>query len=216
MRRFSTAGVGSSLAVRSVTRHDIEPVVEALVSAFAGDSLIGFLFGDGWEQRSHVGAFFRLLLEVRVALGMPAFCAEEGGVIVGAVMGYDTSRPTWEADQTERWTRLLAAAEGLESRLQEYGNLAEKFEPSRPHYYLGVIGVRAGKQGSGLGGALLERFCEASSLNANSGGVYLETASEASLHFYLKHGFEVLGEGKLGDNTRLWCVFRATGSEATA
>jgi GNAT superfamily N-acetyltransferase len=215
MRRLaSTGAAGSSLAVRSVTRHDLEAVVEALVSAFAGDPLIGFLFGEDWQQKPHVGAFFRILLEVRVSLGMPAFCAQEGGVIVGAVMGYDTSRPTWEEEQTEKWTQLLAEAEGLESRLREYGNLADKFEPARPHYYLGVLGVRADQQGSGIGGALLERFCAASSSNANSSGVYLETASEASLRFYLKNGFEVRGEGRLGDNTSLWCVFRATGPRA--
>jgi hypothetical protein len=215
-RLFSTGVVGGFMGVRTVTRNDIEPVVEALVSAFAGDPLIGFLFGDGREQESHVGEFFRILLEVRVTLGMPAFCAEEGGVIVGAVMGYDASRPTWEEGHTEKWTRLMAAAEGLDSRLREYGNLADKFEPSLPHYYIGVIGVRAGKKGSGIGGALLEVFCDASSKNVKSGGVYLETASEASLRFYLKNDFELRGEGILGKNTRLWCVFRATGPGAAA
>lgn len=198
------------MRVRPVTKNDIEPVVEALVSAFAGDPLISFLFGDGWEQASYVGEFFRILLEVRVTLEMPAFCADEGGVIVGAVMGYDTSRPTWEAAQTETWTRLMVAAEGLDSRLREYEDLAANFEPSRPHYYLGVIGVRADKKGGGIGGALLDVFCDASSENAKSAGVYLETANEASLRFYVKNGFEVRGEGILGKSTRLWCVFKGT------
>lgn len=197
------------MAVRSVIRNDIGPVVEALRSAFAGDPLIGFLFGDGWKHESHAGEFFRILLEVRVTLGMPAFCAEEHGVIVGAAMGYDTSRPTWEPGQNEKWTHLMAAVEGLDARLQEYEHLAAQFEPANPHYYLGVIGVRAGKQGSGIGGALLDAFCNSSSKDTKSGGVYLETANEASLRFYLKNGFEVRGEGILGENTRLWCVFKA-------
>lgn len=204
------------MGVRSITRNDIEPVVESLLSAFAGDPLIDFLFGDGWEQASHVGEFFRILLDVRVTLQMPAFCADEGGVIVGAVMGYDTSRPAWEEAHTEAWTRLMAAADGLDSRLREYEHLAETFEPSRPHYYLGVIGVCAGKKGSGIGSALLDVFCDASAKNTNSGGVYLETANEASLRFYLKNGFEVRGEGLLGKTTRLWCIFRATNPRAAA
>lgn len=204
------------MIVRPVTRDDIEPVVDSLVSAFAGDPLIGFLFGPDWEQEHHVSEFFRILLDVRVALGMPAFCAEEDGLILGAVMGYDTTRPVWKEIHTEQWMHLMKAAEGLESRLGEYEKLADAFEPSRPHFYLGVIGVRAGKKGGGVGRALLERFCESSGNDAESGGVYLETASEASLHFYLNNGFALRGEGILGSDTGLWCVFRETGRGGAA
>ena len=198
------------MIVRSVMRDDVEAAVDAIVSAFAGDPLIDFLFGDGWEHESHAGEFFRILLEVRVALGMPALCAEENGAIVGAAMGYDTSRPAWEQAQNEKWARLLAAVDGLESRLQEYEKLAAQFEPTEPHSYLGVIGVRAGKQGSGVGRALLNTFCDASTKDTKSSGVYLETANENSLRFYVKNGFELRGEGIIGENTRLWCVFRAS------
>jgi len=210
--KYSSVAVGGFMAIRLVIRNDVEPAVAALVSAFAGDPLIHFLFGEGWEQKSHVAEFFRILLDVRVALRMPAFYAEEGGVIVGAVMGYDVSRPTWQEGHTDAWATLMAAAEGLAARVQEYENLAATFEPPQPHYYLGVLGVRAHNQGKGIGGALLDVFCDASARNVNSGGVYLETASEASLRFYLKNNFEVCGEGIIGKTTRLWCVFRATGS----
>ena len=204
------------MKVRAITRDDIEPVVEALVSAFAGDPLIGFLFGKGWERKPYVAEFFRILLDVRVTFGMPALCAHEDGVISGAAMGYDVSRPVWNQNHTEKWKRLLTAAEGLDSRLREYGTLADRFEPLQPHFYLGVIGVRAGSKGRGIGRALLDSFCDTSVKQAESGGVYLETASEASLRFYLKGGFELRGEGILDEDTRLWCVFRATGPGAAA
>lgn len=198
------------MIVRRVTRHDVEPVVDALVSAFGGDPLMGFLFGKDWERQPHVGEFFRILLDVRVALAMPAICAEDDGTILGAAMGYDVSRPAWHATHTEKWARLLAAVDGLEERLGEYGALADRFEPSQPHYYLGVIGVRAGRQGGGIGGVLLESFCTLSARDPRSAGVYLETANEASLRFYLKSGFVLRGDGVLGGDTKLWCVFRAT------
>lgn len=204
------------MIVRPITRDDIETVVEALVSAFAGDPLIGFLFGQGWERKPYVGEFFRILLDVRVTLRMPAFCADEDGVILGAAMEYDVSRPVWNESHAERWKRLLTAAEGLDSRLGEYGTLADRFEPLQPHFYLGVIGVRAGSKSRGIGGGLLESFCDTSVKDAESGGVYLETASEASLRFYLKSGFELRGEGILGEDTKSWCVFRATGPGAAA
>ena len=204
------------MIVRPITSSDIEPTVEALLSAFRGDPLIGFLFGHGWEEKAHVAEFFRILLDVRVTMGMPAFCAERDGQIVGAVMGYNASRPGWNEIQVGKWSALMRAVDGLGLRLGAYGELAEKFEPGERHFYLGVIGVRQGKKGSGVGGALLARFCEASSKDEESCGVYLDTASETSLRFYLRNGFVLRGEGILAKGTSLWCVFKATGSGAAA
>lgn len=198
------------MIVRRVMAKDVEPTVDALVSAFAGDPLIQFLFSASSDPDAHLGTFFRTLLEVRVALGMPAVCAEERGRILGAAMGYDTSRPPWEPPQLAAWAQLMVAVDGLGSRLHEYETLADSFMPAQPHYYLGVIGVRAGQQGSGVGARLLGEFCDMSSTTPTSHGVYLETASAMSLRFYLRNGFEVRGEGRLGKDTQLWCVFRPT------
>lgn len=194
--------------VRPTTSNDLEPTVQALVSAFASDPLIGFLFAESRDRDTDLAEFFRVLLDVRVALAMPAFTAAEGGQALGGVMGYDTSRPTWTDAQVSRWNHLMATAAGLEPRLAEYEALAERFTPPVPHYYLGVIGVRVEGQGRGVGGALLTAFCALSQNDPGSGGVFLETSSEASLRFYLSHGFELCGEGTLGRTTPLWCVFQ--------
>lgn len=204
------------MRVRPVAREDIDAVVAAFVSAFAGDPLIGYLFGASHEREAHVREFFRVLLEVRVSLGMPALCAEVDGDILGGAMGYDVTRPTWTGEHLARWDRLTRDAEGAAARLSEYGALADRFEPPRAHYYLGVIGVRADAMGGGVGRALLDRFCEESARDARSHGVYLETASAASLRFYLRNGFTLRGEGVLGDGTPLWCVFKETGRGAGA
>lgn len=204
------------MIIRSAKQSDSSDIVNLLTSAFSGDPLIEFLFGKEWEHQPHVGEFFRILLDVRVALKKPAICAEENGVILGAAMGYDVERPSWSESQVEEWKSLLSAVQGLESRLGEYGRLADRFEPAKPHFYLGVIGVLAGTQGQGVGRKLLEAFCDASDTSRESSGVYLETASEASLAFYLKYGFELQGEGTLGSSTKLWCVFRTTRRSSAA
>lgn len=198
------------MPIRPIAPSDIEPLVPVLISAFAHDPLIAFLFGRDWQVRPNAGTFFRTLLEVRVRLRMPAFCVDSSGATAGAVMGYDTTRPEWSSSETERWRLLLDSEPGLSSRLHAYEALADQFQPLQPHYYLGVIGVAAGLQGSGLGALLLDHFCEQSVKDPNSTGVYLETASQASLGFYLKRGFEILGEGNLNPVTRLWCVFKST------
>lgn len=200
--------------VRPILLQDINATADALALAFTGDPLIGFLFGPGWETQSHARSFFHILLSVRVALGMPAFCADHDGTIIGGVMGYDTTRPQWQAAHAARWQALLDAVEGLAQRLAAYEHLADAFQPTAPHYYLGVIGVRPDAQGTGVGKALLERFCAASRADPASSGVYLETASSDSLAFYRWNGFVQRGQGTLGVATPLWCVFQPTAQGA--
>jgi hypothetical protein len=53
------------------------------------------------------------------------------------------------------------------------------------------------------------KVCKPAAADAGSTGVYLETASPASLRFYIRSGLTVRGEGEL-DGARLWCVFRPT------
>jgi ribosomal protein S18 acetylase RimI-like enzyme len=72
-----------------------------------------------------------------------------------------------------------------------------------------VIGVHPSLQRRGAGKVLLDAFCRLSADNAASSGVYLETASESSLNFYLRNGFALRGKGDL-DGRPLWCVFRST------
>jgi GNAT superfamily N-acetyltransferase len=204
------------MEIRTVLDRNIEPTVEALESAFAGDPLIAFLFGPDAKGGGYVAEFFRILLSLRVQLKMPAFLAESDGMTVGAVMGYDVSRPHWPETYVSRWAELMERVGGLEARLKEYAQLAERFEPKSPHYYLGVIGVREGRKGSGVGAALLSSFCDCSDRDEESTGVFLETASEPSFRFYLKNGFQLRGEGMLDNDTRLWCVFKATRYGATA
>lgn len=207
---------GGFMEIRTILEGDIEPTVEALDSAFATDPLIRFFFGQHAKGKGNVAEFFRVLLSVRVQLGMPVLLAESGGTPVGAVMGNDVSRPQWPDAHVARWAGLMGRVAGLESRLEEYARLAARFEPEKPHYYLGVIGVREGRKGSGFGAALLNAYCDRSDRDTESTGVFLETASEPSYRFYLKNGFRLTGEGLLGGDTRLWCVFRETSRRATA
>lgn len=200
------------MMIRQIDTGSIERTIEALVSAFAADPLIAYLFDSVPGREDDIAEFFRILMEVRVSLQMPAYLASEHGEILGAVMGYDTSRPSWPEESTKRWADLLNRVDGLAARLDAYEELTGLFAPPTPHYYLGVIGVREGQKGAGIGRSLLETFCAASSCDARSTGVLLETASESSLRFYLRNGFAVLEEKTLGGRTPLWCVFRETGA----
>ncbi|MBM4218114.1 MAG: GNAT family N-acetyltransferase [Gammaproteobacteria bacterium] len=193
--------------VARAERADLAAAVEALGAAFAADPLISFLFDSAGERRDECACeFFRLLMSARLGCSMPVLVAREGARIVGAVMGYDTSRPGWPEPLKERWKRLMAGVPGVVERLGSYEGLADRHMPAEPHYYLGILGVAPAEQGRGIGGALIASFCALSAADPRSTGVYLETASPVNLPLYRRGGFAVTGEGPLATAT-LWCMF---------
>ncbi len=96
--------------------------------------------------------FFSILLRARIALDMPAYVLQQGDDLLGAVMGYDTSRPTWPALLAEEMQRFEVETPGFAARLDAYAKLADAHQPNEDHYYLGVIGVRPSLQGQGRQG----------------------------------------------------------------
>jgi ribosomal protein S18 acetylase RimI-like enzyme len=76
-----------------------------------------------------------------------------------------------------------------------------------PHWYLMMIGVDPAHQGHGVGGALLQPILTCADVEHFS--CYAETASERSLGFYRRHGFEVTGEHRLQpDGPLVWMMIR--------
>jgi ribosomal protein S18 acetylase RimI-like enzyme len=155
--------------------------------------------------------FFSLLMRARITLEMPVVVARGTSGIHGAAMGYATARPAWPRDLTEEWDRFESAIPELTERMAIYDEIAAKGKPPAPHYYLGVIGVHPEMHGRGIGTQLLKSFCDISSSDPLSCGVYLETAEESNLGFYERAGFSETGRGRLGRAT-LWCMYLPQGS----
>jgi len=194
--------------ITAASHSDIDEAVGRLAAAFARDPITGFLLQTGQGYRERVMQFFSLLMRARVELDMPVFLARGAQGIGGATMGYSTVRPEWPAELTEEWTRFENAVPGMTDRMTIYDEVATKFKPPAPHYYLGVIGTDPTLQGTGIGTRLLKSFCEVSANDPLSSGVYLETAQASNLRFYERAGFAETGRGNLGDAT-LWCMFLA-------
>lgn len=190
---------------------DVEAAVAVLGDAFAEDPLMLYMFAQNPAGvRAGTMGFFSILLRARIALDMPALVLRQDGKVLGAAMGYDTSRPTWPEALTEEFRQYQASVPGFAERLAAYGAIGDKHEPGEAHFYLGVIGVHPSLQGKGAGKALLEAFCAGSQADAKSGGVYLDTTNASSLEFYYRNGFALRGEGSLDATTPVWCVYRRT------
>ena len=185
---------------------DLDETVGCWATAFGQDPITGFLMQTGSGYRERVSQFFSLLMRARLALEMPVFVARNGAGICGGTMGYTTLRPEWPSDLNEAWERFEKSVPGMPERMAVYDEVAAKYKPSDPHYYLGVIGTDPKSHGLGIGTQLLRAFCEASANDPLSSAVYLETAQEANLRFYERAGFQETGRGKLGSST-LWCMY---------
>jgi ribosomal protein S18 acetylase RimI-like enzyme len=194
------------MKIAAITPSDIDETLACLAPAFAQDPITGFLLGTGPGYRERVTQFFSLLMRARIALDMPVIVARNAGGIQGAAMGYTTLEPEWPADLAEQWDRFEKSTPGMTESIAAYDEIATRFKPATPHYYLGVIGVDPILHGTGIGMQLLKSFCELSANDPLSSGVFLETANPSNVRFYERAGFMEVGRGSMGSAT-LWCMY---------
>ena len=190
---------------------DLDEAVSCLARAFARDPITGFLLQTDPNYRERVTQFFSLLMRARIALEMPVLVARDNAGVNGASMGYSTVGAEWPREFVEEWDRFERAIPGLAERMAVYDEIAAKYKPTVPHYYLGVIGTDPNLHGRGIGRQLLKSFCEVSASDPLSSGVYLETAQASNLKFYEAAGFAETGRGSLGIQT-LWCMYLSHGA----
>lgn len=65
-----------------------------------------------------------------------------------------------------------------------------KLDPKEPHWHLGPIAVDQGRQGQGIGGALLREFC--SRVDLDTEAAYLETDRNINVVIYQHFGFSTV------------------------
>ncbi len=77
----------------------------------------------------------------------------------------------------------------------------------QPHWHLPLIGVEPARQGQGHGSAMLRhalRWCDGARLPA-----YLESTTPGNIPLYERHGFEVIGEIRIGRCPPIFPMLRA-------
>lgn len=91
--------------------------------------------------------------------------------------------------------------------LLAYENTCERMEPETPHYYLGMIGVLPGHQGSGYARLLLDYLHDAADKDPVATGVCLNTENPRNVSLYRHLGYEVIGQEDVGP-LHTWSMFR--------
>lgn len=107
--------------------------------------------------------------------------------------------------------RVALITKGDLPRLVRTLNVIEGKHPHRRHYYLPVIGIVPEWQGRGFGSALLRPMlerCDQEGLPA-----YLEASSPRNRALYERHGFKVVEEIRVADDSPLmWRMWREPGA----
>jgi ribosomal protein S18 acetylase RimI-like enzyme len=120
--------------------------------------------------------------------------AAEGGRVVG-VCGFG---PPPECmihrlgDLTAEQFPPLSGDAGEQARLVEWFQIWGRRDPDEPHFHLGPVAADAGKQGQGIGSAMMQAFCDR--VDQDRTLAYLETDKRENVRFYEKFGFETVGE----------------------
>lgn len=180
----------------NITLRQSEEVVKVLADAFARDPVISWLSHDSSYPRHFFENFLPLftpynqiyLAENAVAVGLPP----------GTKMQVSMSL-------TFRGLRKFGL--GSVMRLRSLLKVMDQNHPTQQHYYLFAIGVSAESQAHGMGSALLTHFLKR--CDREGMPVYLENSNAKNLHFYERHGFQVLSRLDLSSNGPwLWPMWR--------
>ena len=192
---YAEAGMGGLPAlhfegetVRSATAADAPRIAAALAAAFYDDPIASWLLRDDSRRMRQLERGFGLFIR---RLYLPAGECLTTEHVAGGALWLPPGR--WQAPLPTQ-LRVLAGVAGICGRalprFLRYSRLLESKHPREDHYYLPYMGVEPGRQGRGIGSALLRPVLE----RCDSDGVpaYLEASSPRNRDLYQRHGFEVV------------------------
>ena len=176
--------------IRSATAGEMPQAVAAIAAAFLTDPLARFawpiphdhLRGMALAAHEFAGASF----EHGTAYVSADFCGTAPWLPPGV-------HPNGEA--LERVFRDTATPAHLGDLLTTFEEMEES-HPKEPHWYLPIIGVEPNAQGRGLGADLMRHAI--ARCDQEGALAYLESSNPRNIALYLRHGFEVMGEIRVG------------------
>ncbi|MER5446016.1 GNAT family N-acetyltransferase [Streptomyces sp. NPDC002766] len=191
------------VAIRTADEGDRDMVVRLLDEAFQDDPVSGWVFpGDEYRRTTHH----------RLMAAFTGIVLAEGRIDVtedGSACALWLAVPAGAHDPDDDGAQQLRAAVDPDNeRVELIGRLTADIHPAgRAHEYLWMIGVQPGRQGEGLGTALIRHVldrCDREDLPA-----YLEASSARSRALYERLGFEpARAPLALPDGPTMWPMWR--------
>ena len=165
-------------------------VVHTIVLAFAADPVIRWCWPEAHQYLESMPAFTVAFAGGGFRDGSAYTTDGYGGAALWLPPGV---QPNGEA--LERVFHDTAKREHLDDLLATFEKM-EQSHPREAHWYLPQIGVEPNAQGGGLGAALMRHAL--ARCDQEQALAYLEASKPENIPFYQRHGFEVIGEIRIG------------------
>ena len=178
-------------------------MLATLTLAFAADPAARWLYPDPQQYRRYFPAFVQAFGGAALARGTAVVSEGHAGAALWL--------PPDTAPDEEALTALLEESVADREKADAFAvfDAMARYHPDEPHWYLALIGVKPARQGQGHGSAMLRhalRWCDQARLPA-----YLESTAPRNIPLYERHGFEVMGEIRIGRCPPLFPMLRAPG-----
>ncbi|MEW1646921.1 GNAT family N-acetyltransferase [Streptomyces sp. NPDC091219] len=193
------------VAIRVAGEGDRELVVRLLDEAFQDDPVSGWVFPDAAYRRTTHHRLMAAFVDVVLADGRIDL-TEDGAACALWLSVPGEAHPA--ADGVDEAVELRESVDPGNARVETIARLVADSHPAgRAHEYLWMIAVAPGRQGEGLGAALVRHVldrCDREGLPA-----YLEASSERSAKLYERLGYTFTDRAlDLPDGPRMYPMWR--------
>ena len=184
----------SAPTVTPASEADHERIVDTLLLAMAADPVARFMSPDA---ATYLGGRrnFGLVVMGSIRAG-GAWLAHAGdGLCAAASLWFPPTRAT--PDDEELGDPMQTVPADRRETAIAVSEAVRGYHSDEPHWYLPVLGTDPPFQGQGLGAALLTHTLK----QCDEGGhvAHLESGNPRNLSLYERHGFEAIGEIRIGE-----------------
>jgi len=162
------------------------PTISTLVTAFAGDPFIRWMF----PRSDQYLAAFPKVLRFFAGAAFDSRTAYRSDDFSGAALWL----PPGIAPDEEGLGQVLIehVDEAMQPQVFAVMEQVGEGHPEASHWYLPAMGVDPIRQGEGVGSSVMAHSL--GQCDRTCGLAYLESTNPANIPFYQRHGFEVVGE----------------------
>ena len=176
--------------IRSATSDEMPRAISVIVAAFLTDPPARFAWPSPHDYFLAMPLATREFAGTSFERGTAYVSADFCGAALWLPPGVE---PNGEA--LEKVFRDTVKREHLDDLLATFEKM-DQSHPREPHWYLPQIGVEPNAQGKGLGAELMRHAL--ARCDQERALAYLEASKPQNIPFYRRHGFEVIGEIRIG------------------
>ncbi|MEU3365046.1 GNAT family N-acetyltransferase [Streptomyces pseudogriseolus] len=196
------------VAIRTAGEDDRDLVVRLLDEAFQDDPVSGWVFPGAEYRHATHHRLMAAFTDATLADGRVDLVEDGSACALWLSVPAEDPGHGGAAEGEDEFAELRRAVDADNERVELIGRLTAGIHPqSRAHEYLWMIGVAPGRQGEGLGTALIGSALDRCDREGRA--AYLEASSERSAVLYRRLGFEHLGEPlRLPDGPLMYPMWR--------